>query len=114
MPKIDHINVTVNNLEESIKFYQDVLGFEVVARFNGGMEFVFMTDGEVTYELIQGQKGSFDHIAYVSEDIEKDFEKYKEIAISSIGFVPFLFENGVKYFFINGASGEKIEFIQKL
>lgn len=114
MQKIDHINVTVNNLEDSIKFYEDVLGFKLLERFKGGMEFVFMTDGTTTYELIEGNGGSFDHIAYVSDDIEVDYQKYEKHATSTIGYIPYLFKNGVKYFFIKGASGEKIEFIQKL
>lgn len=114
MYELDHINITVNNLEESIQFYEDVLGFKVIERFKGSMEFVFMSDGNVTYELIQGSNGNFDHIAYVSSNIEQDYKKYKHLATSEIGYLPFLFKNGVKYFFIKGASGERIEFIQKL
>ena len=31
--KIHHITIAVNNLEESIKFYTQILGFEIVKKF---------------------------------------------------------------------------------
>lgn len=116
--KIDHINITVPNLEKSVDFYINVLGFKQTNRFsNGVMDFVFLTDGNTTYELVENtclSQGVFDHIAYVSTDIEKDFAHFDSLNLTTtpIGFVPFLFENGVRYFFIKGSNGERIEYIQ--
>ncbi|MFI3258143.1 MAG: hypothetical protein R3Y36_07600, partial [Spirochaetales bacterium] len=62
-------------------------------------------------------KTVIDHIAYVSEDIERDFNYFKNkdktCLLSDIGFVDFLFENGVYCFFIKGAGNERIEFCQR-
>ena len=116
--KLDHINLAVPNMEQAIRFYTEVLGFKIIDRFKNGMEFVFISDGNITYELIENsmlKETIFDHIAYVSEDIKADFEYYNGLGITTtpLGFVDFVFENGVHYFFIKGAGNEKIEFCQK-
>src|SRR5476649_2149752 len=41
--KIGHAHLTVSNLEESLKFYRDLLGFEVTSRF--GDSAVFLSAG---------------------------------------------------------------------
>ncbi len=119
--RIDHINISVPNLPQAIDYYEKIMGFIVKERFKGaGMEFVFMSDGTTTYELMENPsltETRIDHIAYVSEDIQKDYDAFKAInptlLLGEIGYVDFLFENGVYYFFIKGAGNEKIEFCQK-
>lgn len=116
--KLDHINLTVPNLEKAVKFYTETMGFKVSNRFKEGMEFVFITDGNTTYELMENPTLSetvIDHIAYVSTDINQDFEYFKnlDLVTTDIGYVDFLFEDGVYYFFIKGAGNEKIEFCQR-
>ncbi len=120
--KIDHINIAVPNLEKALNFYTKILKFDIKERYTApdGMEFVFITDGSVVYELLEKpsiQKSEFEHIAYVSDDIEADYNYFKSldssIPIGEIGFADFLFENGVYYFFITAACGEKIEFCQR-
>lgn len=39
---IGHIHLTVDNLEKSLKFYRDILGFEVTQKMNGA---VFLSAG---------------------------------------------------------------------
>ncbi|ONI44554.1 hypothetical protein AN640_05445 [Candidatus Epulonipiscium fishelsonii] len=116
--KLDHINLNVPNLEEAIKFYTEVLGFEIVNRFKSDMEFVFITDGTITYELVENpllDATTIEHIAYVSSDIQKDFDHFKKLGLvtTNLSYLSFMFENGVYYFFIKGAGNEKIEFCQK-
>lgn len=41
--KIGHVHLTVSNLERSLKFYKDVLGFEVTNRY--GKSAVFLSAG---------------------------------------------------------------------
>ncbi|ONI37660.1 hypothetical protein AN639_12130 [Candidatus Epulonipiscium fishelsonii] len=120
MKKIDHINVTVPNLEKAIEFYTNVLGYKVTHKFKGNdMEFIFVSDGNVTYEIIQGDvsQAKFDHIAYVSEDIKADYNYYKNLDSNllqgEVNYLDFLFEAGMYYFFIQGPNGESIEFCQK-
>lgn len=118
---VDHWNVTVPNLEEALAFYVGVLGFREEARFfNNGMNFVFVTDGNMTYELLEKPEvtqTTFDHVAYVSEDIQADYEAFKKedpsLLMGEIGLAEGLFEHGMYYFFIKGCHGERVEFCQK-
>ena len=52
--KIKLITLHVENMENSLKFYQDTLGLEIVAKRNlPNMELVFLgTDGDIQIELI--------------------------------------------------------------
>lgn len=119
MKELHHINIMVPNLEEAVEHYTNTLGYTEVARYVGGMTFVFLSDGQNTYELLEDsslEQSSFDHIAYVSRDIEKDYKYYSDLGVTltEIGTIPYLFDNGVKYFFIKGAAGERLEFCQEL
>lgn len=119
--KFDHINIKVPDLEKAIKYYTETMNFYIRDRYTkGDMDFVFITDGDMVYELLEdknSEQAYFDHIAYQSDDIEKDYNYYKNLdpnlLSTEIEFIDFLFENGVYYFFINGAGNEKIEFCQK-
>ncbi len=44
----------VKNLEESLKFYQEIVGLKINKRFNAGpgREIAFLGDGETKIELI--------------------------------------------------------------
>lgn len=121
MRKIDHLNLKVADIEKAIKFYTETLGFKVTWKLiDEKRKFAFLTDDTITYEIIEDksfEQASFDHIAYVSEDIYADFEHFKALdenmIACEVGFADFLFEKGMYYFFIKGANGEKIEFCQR-
>ncbi len=119
---LHHINLMVPNLAKAIDFYTKTLGFKVTNTFKGtmelkgNMEFVFITDGNVTYELLEDkslENTVFEHIAYVSNDIKADYAHFEALGLTTttIGSVDFLYENGVEFFFIKGAGNDRIEFI---
>ena len=116
--KFHHLNLKVTNLDEAIKYYTETLGFSFLGKYEGSfLDFAFVTDGNITYELIADEnltKGYFDHVAYTSDDINADYEYYKALGLTTteIGFVDYLFENGVYYFFIKGVNDERIEICQ--
>lgn len=119
--KIDHINLMVPDMEKALAYYTEVLGYKITGRYiNGGKDFAFLTDGNETFEFLEDKeitKSVMDHIAYAVEDIKVEYEYFQsidsELLLTEIGFVPFLFENGMHYFFIKGANGERIEFCQR-
>lgn len=84
----------------------------------GEKEFVFVSDGNITYEIFEkeGVQGTvIDHIAYASEDIKADYDYYNKLGLIHIelGYADFLFDNGMDYFFIIGKNNEKIELCQR-
>lgn len=114
--KVDHIGIAVSNLEESIKFYQDVLGLEL-----HGTEVVeeqkvkvaFLPIGDTEVELLEGtepdspiakfieKKGQgVQHIAFRVENIEAALEEMRAKGMRLIDEKP-------RY----GAGGAKIAFL---
>jgi len=113
--KIDHIGIAVENLEETLKFYENVLcmkleGTEVVEEQK--VKTAFLPIGDTEIELLEStEKGGpihkfiekrgegVQHIAYRVENIEEAIEKMKENGIRMIDEKP-------RY----GAGGAKIAF----
>ncbi|NLM42944.1 MAG: methylmalonyl-CoA epimerase [Clostridiales bacterium] len=114
--KVDHIGVAVNNLEESIKFYEEVLGLKLQ-----GIETVeeqkvkvaFLPIGDTEIELLEAttpdspiakfieKKGQgVQHIAFRVDDIEKALEEMRNLGIRLIDEKP-------RY----GAGGARIAFL---
>jgi methylmalonyl-CoA/ethylmalonyl-CoA epimerase len=94
LKKMDHVAIAVNNLEESAKFYQEVLGLNLT-----GIEVVaaqktkvgFLRIGDVNIELVQPAepdspltkfletKGQgIHHICFEVEDIEAEIKNYAD------------------------------------
>ena len=114
--KVDHIGVAVSNLEESVQFYEEILGLKLQ-----GIETVeeqkvkvaFLPVGDTEIELLEAttpdspiaifieKKGQgVQHIAFRVENIEKALEEMKEKGIRLIDEKP-------RY----GAGGARIAFL---
>ncbi len=119
--ELHHISLFVPNLEKAADFYTGTMGFKIKDRFKSDSndEFIFITDGHVTYELIEKpeyENTVIDHVAYVSEDIKAEYDYFNKLGLTTtqLNRADFLFENGMAYFFIKGAGNDKIEFCQKI
>lgn len=93
--KVDHVGIAVNNLEETLKFYEDVLGLkcegtEVVEEQK--VKVAFLPVGDTELELLEsttedgpiakfiaknGGRGGIQHVAVRVDDIEKAIEEVK-------------------------------------
>ena len=114
--KVDHIGVAVSNLEESVKFYEEILGLKLQ-----GIETVeeqkvkvaFLPVGDTEVELLEAttpdspiakfieKKGQgVQHIAFRVENIERVLEEMKEKGVKLIDEKP-------RY----GAGGARIAFL---
>ena len=121
---INHIGIAVNSIEEQIPFYRDILKFEFL-----GIEEVsdqkvrvaIFKIGDVKIELLEPtsdqspiskfieKKGTgIHHIAYQSDNIEKDISTLKEKDIKMIDENPRSGAHGVKIAFIHPRSSGKI------
>ena len=119
---LQHIGVPTKNMEETIAFYGK-LGFEIAFEtVNDGDRVVFLKFGSLVIETYESKdatmkSGAIDHIAIDVKDIEKTYELINQEGLNStqdtIHFLPF-WENGVKFFTIEGPNKEKVEFSQYL
>lgn len=119
---IQHIGIPTNNIEATITFYQK-LGFEVAFQTinqeaNEKVAFLRLHNLVVeTYEnkAAKLQTGAIDHLAIDVKDVQKVYEFIVQNGLNTTNDVihdlPF-WENGVKFFTIEGPNKEKVEFSQ--
>ena len=123
--KMGHIGLGVNDLDASVKWYMDVLGFELTGAFTTpqGEPVRFLKSGDLVYEIFTpvggvDAPGKIDHFSFESDDIEADYAycvaqgyPFEEEGIQCI---PTFWKNGIKYFKIMSPTGEPVEFCQIL
>ena len=125
--KHGHIGIATNDLQADSKWYEDVLGFEVIGDFTvpDGTHAKFMKNQDVVVEMFQPTEpisreasGKIDHYAFDSQDIEADYayclEQGYNITTDGIEGIPTFWEKGVRYFKIASPTGEEMEFCQVL
>lgn len=124
MNGIQHVGIPTNDIEETIQFYEK-LGFEIALdtiNEETNEKVAFLKLGSLvieTYEskAVKMETGAVDHVALDVKDIEKVYELVNQAGLNTtadtVHFLPF-WENGVKFFTIEGPNKEKIEFSQYL
>jgi lactoylglutathione lyase len=113
--------LNVSNMEESLRFYQEIVGLTLDRRFKAGpgMEIAFLGDGETKVELICNENSKEIN---VGQDISWGFEvdsvdkmmllvKDKGIDVHSGPFQP---NPHVKFFYIVDPNGLKIQFVENM
>lgn len=113
--------IRVNDMEESLKFYQEIVGLNISRRFEAGpgVEIGFLGDGETKVELICDENSKNVNLG---EDISLGFEvdsvdkmmkflKEKGIDIHSGPFQP---NPHTKFFFVMDPNGLKIQFVENI
>ena len=113
--------LTVKNMEESLKFYQDLVGLKVEKRFNAGpgTEIVFLGDGETKVELICNEAndkcnmGSDISLGFEVDSIDEMMILAKERGIT-IASGPIQPNPHVKFFFVMDPNGLKIQFVENI
>ena len=113
--------LNVKNMDESLKFYEEVVGLTVDRRFKTepGVEIVFLGDGETKVELICNENSNNVNVGpdiswgfeVKSVDEMMNFVKEKGIAIESGPFQPNPY---VKFFYIMDPNGLKIQFVENI
>lgn len=114
-----HIGIFVKNMETSVHFYRDLLGFTVTDSVNN---LTFCNIGTCLLELIEIKDyqprtpGQVDHIAVEVKEIEALCADLRAKGVSipeEISCVDWLL-GGVKNVFFEGPDGERIEFFEYL
>ncbi len=129
--KVDHIGIAVSNLDEALKFYEEVLGMnlhgtEIVEEQK--VKVAFLPIGDTEIELLEStekegpiakfieKKGEgIQHIAYRVDDIEKALEEMKQKGIRLIDEKPRYGAGGAKIAFLHPKStnGVLVELCQR-
>ncbi|WP_130808071.1 methylmalonyl-CoA epimerase [Senegalia massiliensis] len=129
--KVDHIGIAVKDLEETLKFYTDVLGMDLQGTETveeQKVKVAFLPIGDTEMELLEStdkdgpiakyieKKGQgVQHIAYRVDNIEKAIEEMKEKGIRMIDEKPRYGAGGAKIAFLHPKSthGVLIELCQR-
>lgn len=122
--KVDHIGIAVKNLDESIKFYQDILGLELL-----GTEVVdeqkvrvaFLPVGDTEIELLEstsedGPIAKFiekngegvQHIAFKVDNVEEAIEYMLSKGMKMIDEKPRYGAGGAKIAFVHPKSSNRV------
>lgn len=111
--------LTVKNMEESLKFYRDIVGLGLNQRFQAGpdMEIAFLGQGETKVELICNKEvkevNMGEHISLGFETSNLDemmtFVKEKGIEIHSGPFQP---NPNIRFFYAMDPNDLKIQFVE--
>lgn len=115
--KIVHITINTKNLNDSLDFYQNIIGLNIINDFrkSTGMPIVFLADSEneTCIELIensdQSYSGSGLSIGFHVENVEI---AHKEAETKGLNPTPIISPtSNVKFFFVDDPNGVKIQFI---
>ena len=124
MSGIQHVGIPTNDIEATISFYEK-LGFEIALRTvneEADEKVAFLKLNTLVIETYENkaakmEAGAIDHVAIDVTDVQKGYELIEEAGLNTtqdeIHFLPF-WENGVKFFTIEGPNKEKVEFSQYL
>ncbi|TAL31921.1 MAG: VOC family protein [Spirochaetes bacterium] len=103
---IDHIGISVSNLEKSIEFYKELFDFEVIEKISSSKQ-AYIKVGEIVIGLFEvdgykNQKNTKNHVSfYVDEqDFEDAFEEIKDMEIPIV-FGPENIRNGKSLVFLD-------------
>ncbi|GAB1476134.1 hypothetical protein MASR2M70_09660 [Bacillota bacterium] len=111
--------INVKDMEESLRFYEDVAGLRIDRRFPiGPGEIVFLGDGETKVELIYdgGDKWQADKtgisIGFEAESLDAKMDLVKEKGIEITGG-PFQGGPDFRFFFVKDPNGVNVQFVER-
>ncbi|MBZ2175555.1 VOC family protein [Schnuerera sp. xch1] len=113
--------IHVKNMEESLKFYKEIVGLKESNRFKAGpeLEIIFLGDGEINIELICNMEndnvniGQDISLGFKVDSVDEmmKFVKKKGVDIHSGPFEP---NPHVRFFFVEDPNGLKIQFVEDI
>jgi lactoylglutathione lyase len=106
----------VNDLNKSVKFYEEVAGLTVARRISGGHgDMVFMGDGETLLELMGGGAGAQGQDISIGFsvgdlDVQTALLEEKGVPVHSGQFSP---GPGVRFLFVQDPDGLLVQFVEQ-
>lgn len=123
--KIEHTAIIVENLDESIAFYEKILNFKVRTTVNTDkrkLGFLHVQNQpNVEIELIEeltdvkkpATNGVFDHLAFAVDNLEKTIEELEAKGIEFPEPPRISAASGDKTIFFKGINGELLQLIER-
>ena len=116
---IHHVAVRVTDLERSIAFYADLLGFAVRTRTTlaSGARIAFLAhpSGGCELELIAGPDdhhagdGLVHHVAFLAADVDAAFARLRDAGATLLEDAPETLASGRRLFSFRGPDGERLQ-----
>ncbi len=123
--KLEHTAIIVKNMENSIKFYEEVLNFKLRTAVNTDkrkLAFLFVQDQpHVEIELIEelteienpATNGVLDHLAFVVDNLDDTIDEMQSKGIEFPDPPRISAASGDKTIFFKGINGELIQLIER-
>lgn len=113
--------IKVKNMEESLKFYEEIVGLKLNDRFNSvpGKEIVFLGEGETKIELICDESikdinySEFISLGFEVNSLDKMINLLKEKGMK-IHSGPVMPNPHIKFIYVLDPNGLKIQFIENI
>lgn len=123
--KLDHIGIAVENLEEALEFWRDVLGLELQGTETVDEQKVkvaFLPVGDTEVELLESTTedgpiakfiernggGGIQHLAFKVDNIEEAIEEMKRRGLRMIDEAPRYGAGGAKIAFVHPKSSHRV------
>jgi len=127
MAKLIHTMIRIQDLDRSLKFYQNAFGLAPSHRLDfPDFSLVYLRNGESDNEIeLTWNKGREDayshgdgygHVAFVVDDVKRERERLLELGMTPNDVREFHNDDGAllaRYFFILDPDGYKIEVLEK-
>ena len=119
---IQHVGIPTNDIEMTIAFYESLVEIDSTVNEALDEKVAFLKLGTLVIETYENKAaalkpGAIDHVAIDVKNIEKVHEMITGAGLNTtqdeVHFLPF-WENGVRFFTIEGPNKEKVEFSQYL
>nr|MDA8229478.1 VOC family protein [Desulfitobacterium hafniense] len=122
--KIEHVALIVQNIDESVKYYENLFGFQLrVKGKNPRREMAFLYHPAMTgieIELIQdlvplGEyhcQGVVNHLAFTVENMEKAIANYREKGVVFLSEAANAAIDGAKTIFFYGPNNELLQLVE--
>jgi len=115
-----HIGIRVRDLERSLKFYQNILGGELISKKEmEGVSLAFLKFGNLELELIDKEKydylpnGIIEHIAFRVDNFEAEIKRLRDLEVKFLMEKPIDFGD-CRIIFFEGPDGEHLEFMEEV